>query len=147
MAANASETFLHAKGAIDQMSASFSHVTGSLNDVVDRINRGEGSLGKLITRDDVYESVRKTTDNIAASSYDLHDALAKLALGSGRFAENMEAFKHNFLIKGYFENRGYWDVPEFEMTIDRKIDSLNRLLKELDNRQSKENTKPGTVVR
>jgi phospholipid/cholesterol/gamma-HCH transport system substrate-binding protein len=142
MAANANETFEHAKVAIDQMSANFNHITGNLNDVVDRVNRGEGSLGKLLTRDDVYENVRKTSDNLAASSYDLHDALAKLALGSGRFAEDMEALKHNFLIKSYFENRGYWDVPEFEMTIDRKIDSLNRLLKELDARQGK----PATVM-
>jgi phospholipid/cholesterol/gamma-HCH transport system substrate-binding protein len=142
MAANANATFEHAKGAIDQMSANFSHVTGNLNDVVERINHGEGSLGKLMTRDDVYESVKKTTDNLATSSYDLHDALAKLALGSGRFAEDMEALKHNFLLKSYFENRGYWDAPEFEMTIDRKIDTLHRLLKELDERQGK----PATVM-
>ena len=141
MAANANETFEHAKSAIDQMSVNFNHVTGNLNDVVERINRGEGSLGKLMTRDDVYENVRKTSDNLAGASYDLRDALAKLSLGSGRFAEDMEALKHNFLIKSYFENRGYWDVPEFEMTIDRKIDSLNRLMKELDARQGK----PGAV--
>jgi phospholipid/cholesterol/gamma-HCH transport system substrate-binding protein len=147
MAANASETFAHAKAAIDHMTANFDRVTGNLNDVVDRINRGEGSLGKLITKDDLYDNVRKVSDNLAASSYDLQDALAKLALGSGRFAENMEALKHNFLIKSYFENRGYWDVPEFEMTIDRKIDSLNRLLKEYDERQAKQNAKPGTVMR
>lgn len=147
MAVNASETFAHAKEAVDQMSINVNHVTGNLNDVVERINHGEGSLGKLITRDDVYESVRKTSDNLAATSYDLHDALAKLALGSGRFAEDMEALKHNFLFKGYFENRGYWDVPEFEMTIDKKIDSLNRLLKELDDRHGKQDAKPGTVMR
>ena len=141
MAANANETFARAKGAIDQMSVNFNHVAGNLNDVVERINRGEGSLGKFMMRDELYDNVRKTSDNLAASSYDLHDALAKLALGSGRFAEDMEALKHNFLIKSYFENRGYWDAPEFEMTIDRKIDTLHRLLKELDERQGK----PGAV--
>src|ERR1051325_7065754 len=141
MAANANETFARAKGAIDQMSVNFNHVAGNLNDVVERINRGEGLLGKFMMRDELYDNVRKTSDSLAASSYDLHDALAKLALGSGRFAEDMEALKHNFLIKSYFENRGYWDAPEFEMTIDRKIDTLHRLLKELDERQGK----PGAV--
>ena len=35
--------------------------------------------------------------------------------------------KHNFLVKGYFEDRGYWDVPEFEMTID-----IEKLIKDID---------------
>jgi phospholipid/cholesterol/gamma-HCH transport system substrate-binding protein len=62
----------------------------------------------------------------------MRDALAKVSLGGGRFAEVMEALKHNFLVKGYFEERGYWDAPQFEMTIDRKIDSLNKLQNRLD---------------
>ena len=45
----------------------------------------------------------------------------------------MEGFKHNFLVKGYFEDRGYWDAPEYEMTIDKKIDSLNKLRLMLEN--------------
>ncbi|MDP4199863.1 MAG: MlaD family protein [Bacteroidota bacterium] len=134
MAANASETFAHARDAVDRMETSVDHLTNGVNDVVQRVNRGEGSLGKLLTKDDVYENARRASENLMTSSYDLHDALAKIALGSGRFAEVMEAFKHNFLVKSYFENRGYWDAPEFEMTIDRKIDSLNHLRQIIDSR-------------
>lgn len=132
MAANASETFAHAKDAVDRMESNFDRVSNGVSDVVGRINRGEGSLGKLLTKDDLYENARKSTESLVASSYDLHDALSKIALGSGRFAEVMEAFKHNFLVKSYFEDRGYWDVPEFETTIDRKIDSLKRLQQNID---------------
>jgi phospholipid/cholesterol/gamma-HCH transport system substrate-binding protein len=39
----------------------------------------------------------------------------------------MEALKHNFLFKGYFEDRGYWDKAEFEESIDRKIMQLKEL--------------------
>jgi phospholipid/cholesterol/gamma-HCH transport system substrate-binding protein len=127
MAAEAKQTMTDARVAVGKMSAGVDKVTTTTNDVVDRINRGEGSLGKLLHDDYLYENVRKTSDNLASSSYELHDALAKIALGGGRFAEVMEGFKHNFLVKGYFEDRGYWDAPEFEMTIDRKIDSLNKL--------------------
>lgn len=127
-------TVVQARTSLDKMSTDFNRVSTNLNGVVDRINRGEGSLGKLLTREDVYENVKQTSLNLQNSSYDLHDALAKISLGAGRFAEVMEGLKHNFLIKSYFEDRGYWDAPEFEMTIDRKIDSLQKLQRMLDKR-------------
>lgn len=99
-----------------------------VDDIVSGIKRGEGSVGKLLKDEALYNDLRATSDNIRISSYDMRDALAKVSLGGGRFAEVMEALKHNFLVKGYFEERGYWDAPQFEMTIDRKIDSLNKLL-------------------
>lgn len=124
-------TVVQARGTIEKISSDFGVVSTNLNGVVERINRGEGSLGKLLSKDDVYENVRLTSDNMQRSSYDLRDALAKISLGAGRFAEVMEGLKHNFLLKSYFEDRGYWDAPEFEMTIDRKIDSLNKLQERL----------------
>ena len=134
MAHDARVVMADARNAMGHFTTDFDSISGQMKDITARINRGEGSLGKLLARDDVYDNVRKTSENLSISSYDLHDALAKLALGSGRFSEVMEGLKHNFLIKGYFEDRGYWDAPEFEMTIDRKIDSLNQLRKELEQR-------------
>jgi phospholipid/cholesterol/gamma-HCH transport system substrate-binding protein len=127
-------TMANANVAIAKASESFNVVTHNLTDVVERINRGEGSLGKLLTKDEVYTNVRQSSENLQNASYQLQDALAKISLGGGRFAEVMEGLKHNFLIKSYFEDRGYWDAPEFEMTIDRKIDSLRRLQERLDSR-------------
>ena len=128
MASSARQTMEQAQVAVNKMSNGFDKFTASANDIVDRINRGEGSLGKLLRNDEIYNNAEKASANLISSTYDLHDALAKVALGSGRFAEVMEGLKHNFLVKGYFEDRGFWDAPEFEMTIDRKIDSLNKLL-------------------
>ena len=132
MAQDARAVMADARNAMNHFTTDFDSVSIQVKDITARINRGEGSLGKLLTRDDVYDNVRKSSENLSASSEDLHDALAKLALGSGRFAEVMEGLKHNFLVKGYFESRGYWDAPEFEMTIDRKIDSLNRLRTQIE---------------
>jgi phospholipid/cholesterol/gamma-HCH transport system substrate-binding protein len=132
MIVGAKQTLATANDAVGNMSKSVEKTSSDVNEIVERINRGEGSLGKLLKSDELYQDLHKTTDNAAAASYDLHDALAKIALGSGRFAEIMEGMKHNFLVKGYFEDRGYWDAPEYEMTIDKKIDSLNKLRQLID---------------
>lgn len=127
MVENASAVMDTARIAVSHISGSAQKLSDQIDDIAGKINRGEGSLGKLLTKDDIYDNAKKASENIVTSSYTLNDALAKLALGSGRFAEVMEGMKHNFLVKGYFEDRGYWDAPDFEMTIDRKIDSLNHL--------------------
>jgi phospholipid/cholesterol/gamma-HCH transport system substrate-binding protein len=58
-------------------------------------------------------------------------------------SENMEALKHNWLFKSYFEERGYWDASEYEEEIDRKtkeldekIELLNRKIDELKSLES-----------
>jgi phospholipid/cholesterol/gamma-HCH transport system substrate-binding protein len=135
MVSEAKQTLATANDAIGHISKNFDKTSSDLNDIVERINRGEGSIGKLLKSDDLYQDLRKTSQGVLASTDDLHDALAKIALGSGRFAEVMEGLKHNFLVKGYFEDRGYWDAPEYEMTIDKKLDSLNKLRLILDSRQ------------
>ncbi len=125
-----------ARIAMGQISSSAQKLSGQIDSIVGKINHGEGSLGKLLTKDDIYDNAKKASDNFVASTYTLNDALAQVALGSGRFAEVMEAMKHNFLVKGYFEDRGYWDAPDFELTIDRKIDSLNHLRDLIENKHA-----------
>ncbi|HET6511267.1 MAG TPA: MlaD family protein [Candidatus Kapabacteria bacterium] len=132
-------TMIAARGQVERVGAQVERVgvrvenlSVEVDDIVSGIKRGEGSVGKLLKDEALYNDLRATSDNIRISSYDMRDALAKVSLGGGRFAEVMEALKHNFLVKGYFEERGYWDAPQFEMTIDRKIDSLNKLQNRLD---------------
>lgn len=36
----------------------------------------------------------------------------------------MEALKHNWLFKSYFEQRGYWDKTEFEKELDKKMKDI-----------------------
>ena len=55
----------------------------------------------------------------------------------------MEALKHNFLFKGYFEDLGYWDRTNFELNLDKKqqdilkkgeeLKALEKKLTELEN--------------
>jgi len=47
------------------------------------------------------------------------------------FAENMEALKHNWFFKGYFERRGFWSKEEFEQQYDKRKQELAQYEKEL----------------
>lgn len=99
--------------------------------LVDRIERGEGALGTLITDQKIADSIRTMIFNLSKTSED-----AKLATSS--LAENMEALKHNWLFKSYFEQRGYWNKAEFQIEIDNRLkelklqnDILDQKIKEL----------------
>jgi outer membrane protein OmpA-like peptidoglycan-associated protein len=63
-----------------------------------KINRGEGSVGALINNKKLYQQANATA------------AEAKAAATA--FDENMEALKHNFLLRGFFRKRGYEDSNE-----------------------------------
>lgn len=123
-----------ARETISRVGNDATRITGEVELFVNDVRNNKGSLGKLLNDDQLYQDLQATSSNIRMSSYDMRDALAKVSLGAGNFAEVTEALKHNFFIKGYFEERGYWDAPQFELTIDRKIDSLNRLQIQLDER-------------
>ncbi len=59
--------------------------------IVDKINNGEGTLGRLIKDETMAENIDQTVTNLKTSSKKLD--------------ENMEAAKHNFLLKGYFKKK------------------------------------------
>ncbi|MDQ7818117.1 MAG: MlaD family protein [Melioribacteraceae bacterium] len=99
--------------------------------LVNRIEKGEGALGVLISDQKVADSIRTMINNLSKTSKD-----ARLATSS--LAENMEALKHNWLFKSYFEQRGYWNKAEFQIEIDNRLrelklqnDILDQKIKEL----------------
>lgn len=66
-------------------------VTGQLAEILYKINNGSGTLGRLIQDTTIAENIDKTIENLKKSSKGLN--------------ENMEAAKHNFLLKGYFKKK------------------------------------------
>jgi phospholipid/cholesterol/gamma-HCH transport system substrate-binding protein len=93
--------------------------------VVNKINNGEGALGALVSDKKLADSIKTVITNITKTSEDARMATSSLA-------ENMEALKHNWLFKGYFEGRGYWNKVEYENEIDAKMEELNKQNKILD---------------
>ena len=59
--------------------------------IVAKINKGEGTLGRLIQDKTMANNIDKTIVNLKQSSKSLD--------------ENMEAAKHNFLLRGYFKKK------------------------------------------
>ena len=59
--------------------------------IVNKINKGEGTLGRLIQDKGMADNIDQTLVNMKKSSKSLD--------------ENMEAAKHNFLLRGYFKKK------------------------------------------
>lgn len=62
-----------------------------LTEVMNKINNGQGTLGRLINDEKIANNLEATMGNLKTSSKKLD--------------ENMEAAKHNFLLKGYFKKK------------------------------------------
>ena len=90
-----------AQGAVDNVDA----MTGNLKLVSHKINQGDGTIGALINDKQVYQSLNSATENI-------NETMAAARVGVVSFQENMEALKHNFLLRGFFKDRGYFDSTE-----------------------------------
>ncbi|MEJ2613950.1 MAG: hypothetical protein P8Z35_03245 [Ignavibacteriaceae bacterium] len=83
-------------------------------------------MGAMLVDKTRYDTVfSKTINNIESMTFE-----AKLA--ASRLAENMEALKHNWLFKGYFEERGYWDKSKYEDEIGSKMKELDQKIKLID---------------
>lgn len=100
-------------GDIVKLQGSVDSIVRNIEDITQKINSSQSLVGTLLT-DTVFanniKSIMKNTDQTTAN----------LELGSFSFYQNMEALKHNFLFKGYFEDLGYWNKQEFEKTMDSR---------------------------
>jgi phospholipid/cholesterol/gamma-HCH transport system substrate-binding protein len=66
-------------------------ITQQLAEIMIKVNSGKGTLGRLIQDEGIAENLSKTIVNLKQSTKSLD--------------ENMTAAKHNFLFKGYFDNK------------------------------------------
>jgi phospholipid/cholesterol/gamma-HCH transport system substrate-binding protein len=79
--------------------------TANLDSISAKIDRGQGTAGALVNDKQLYSNLEQTTATMNAT-------MLQAKAGVTDFQENMEAMKHNFLLKGYFKNRGYEDSDE-----------------------------------
>lgn len=126
-----SDIIINLSGSIKSIIANVDNSITDVRDLVNKANSGEGLLGTLISNKEIADSVKNIVANLTQTSEDARIATTSLA-------ENMEALKHNWLFKNYFEQRGYWSKVEFEKDIDNKMlelkkqnDLLDKRIKEL----------------
>jgi phospholipid/cholesterol/gamma-HCH transport system substrate-binding protein len=79
--------------------------TANLDSISAKIDRGQGTAGALVNDKQLYTNLEQTTATMNAT-------MLQARAGVTDFQENMEAMKHNFLLRGYFKNRGYEDSDE-----------------------------------
>jgi phospholipid/cholesterol/gamma-HCH transport system substrate-binding protein len=91
-----SDLFGKANQILDTAQASLQNVKGAtsnINDISSKINQGQGTVGALINDKTIYNQA-------AATVTSMH--------------EDVDALKHNFLLKGFFNKRGYVDSDELK---------------------------------
>lgn len=71
---------------------------GELQSIGEKINRGQGTMGALVNDRKIYREMSAAT--------------VQAKLGAAAFQENMAALKHNWLLRGFFNRRGYDDATK-----------------------------------
>ncbi|MGA6952671.1 MAG: MlaD family protein [Candidatus Sulfotelmatobacter sp.] len=79
--------------------------TANLDSISAKINGGQGTAGALVNDKQLYTNLEQTSNTMNAT-------MLQARTGVTDFQENMEAMKHNFLLRGYFKSRGYEDSAE-----------------------------------
>jgi hypothetical protein len=135
-------------GDLKQMAVSGRKLTGDAAQIAEGIRNGKGAIGKLVNDDELYTratavatqaeeiaaNARKLVDNakttlegfqskdgpIQGMTADVKQAMDDARSAMAAFAENMEALKHNFLLRGFFKGRGYFDLAQLSPADYRK---------------------------
>ncbi|MDD3557616.1 MAG: MlaD family protein [Melioribacteraceae bacterium] len=110
---------------IKNIAANIDHAITDIRFLIDDFRHGEGVIGKFMSDPSTYDSVMTVVDNLIKTTEATKEGALKLS-------ENMEALKHNWLFKAYFEERGYWDAAEFDNEINQKLEGLNKKSEEID---------------
>jgi phospholipid/cholesterol/gamma-HCH transport system substrate-binding protein len=106
-----------ASGILDSSQEAVENVTvatGHLKAISAKIDSGQGTVGELVNDKTLYNNLESTTGN-------LRETVIHAQSGVTDFQENMEALKHNFLLRGYFKSRGY------ESSADLAADEIDQL--------------------
>jgi phospholipid/cholesterol/gamma-HCH transport system substrate-binding protein len=92
-------------GQSQEAMVNITQVADHLKSVSAKIDSGNGTVGALVNDRALYNNLDQTAAG-AKSAVNSADA------GIKDFQDNMEALKHNFLLRGYFKNRGYEDSAD-----------------------------------
>ncbi|MEN3336041.1 MAG: phospholipid/cholesterol/gamma-HCH transport system substrate-binding protein [Blastocatellia bacterium] len=101
LAKSANEMIDTAKEVIDSSKIAIANVNEAsdyLRAITGKINSGQGTIGALVNDRTFYR--------------DLQATVSQARVGITSFQDDMEALKHNFLMRGFFKKRGYYDSSE-----------------------------------
>lgn len=113
----------------------------SVEQILAKVNSGDGTVARFLNDDEVYTTFLATAGQLQQAATEFQTVSADVrnitdrfenaagwaSLGAFRFSENMEALKHNFLFKSYFEDRGYYEMAPFEVREEAIAETLEDL--------------------
>lgn len=115
--------------------------TEGVNTILTKIDTGEGTAALMLNDPGVYNALLSTADTLQSISRNLRSITSSAEnaanwaqLGMSRFAENMTALQHNWLLRRYFEDRGYYDrAPQEtrERAIQESFQEIQKQKREL----------------
>jgi len=136
--ADAHQLFIDITPEIKSIAENGNRISADTQQMMASIRAGEGTIGKLINDDTLYMRAREIADetkNVMANVRQVSDearraisdfrskdgpaqglfadmrvTLTQAREATADLADNMEAMKHNFLLRGFFNRRGYFDL-------------------------------------
>ena len=140
MAAEGQTMIANISSEVQAITASGQKVSADLQRIVAGVQQGRGSLGKFVNDDAVYDRVKAIATEAERAVVNLREASenAKTAIADFRgdkgpvrgvavelqqsltaaretltnLAETTEALQHNFLVRGFFNRRGYFNLDD-----------------------------------
>jgi phospholipid/cholesterol/gamma-HCH transport system substrate-binding protein len=85
-------------GRVTRVADNAEVLTTNLSEIVYKINHGKGSIGRLLSSNQLANDLEGTVRQAKST-------LKSVKKGTQGFSENMEAAKHNFLLRGYFKKK------------------------------------------
>jgi phospholipid/cholesterol/gamma-HCH transport system substrate-binding protein len=107
---NANELLTSVSDDVKRMTSAGARISDDAARISEGLRSGRGTVGKLLNDDELYRratAIAKQAEDIAADRKQTMDD-ARIAMAG--FADNMEALKHNFLFRGFFNDRGYFNL-------------------------------------
>jgi phospholipid/cholesterol/gamma-HCH transport system substrate-binding protein len=96
-----SDLVAKSREALDRTTATMKNVqeaSGHFNSVAEKIDNGQGTIGRLVNDRSVYHQMNETVTQAKA--------------GVTAFNEDMQALKKNWFFHGFFKDRGYLDSAD-----------------------------------
>lgn len=137
---NANDMISSVSDDMKRMATAGATVSADLAELTTGVREGRGTVGRLFNDDELYRHVTRIASNADAVTTDARAVVAqarqtlegvksaqgpmvgladnlKQTLTDARsamsgFAENMDALRHNFLLRGFFNARGYYDLDQ-----------------------------------
>ncbi|HEX2788068.1 MAG TPA: MlaD family protein [Ignavibacteria bacterium] len=114
---------------INDFTVEVNKITRDIAAITQKMNSNQSVIGTILTDTNFANNIK---DIIRQSD----EAVRNFERGAFSFQQNMEALKHNFLFKGYFEDMGYWDKTEFEKQVQQKQKEFDQRQQYLDQQQA-----------